>query len=269
MNKTTRILLIVVPLLIMAFAIWQLSNIVAYVLVAFVISMVGEPLVSLLGKLRLGSWHMPRWLCSFVTLVVLWILIFSFFRFFIPLLAQELQFFSDLDMQSVFNNLEEPILKIESIIAEYNLSVREGFTVNGWASETIPKLAGMDKITALISGIAGAIGNIFIAFVVISFTSFFFMKEGHLFENSLVLFFPEEQEQKIRNALISISRFLKRYFIGVSFQITGIIILNSIGLSIVGLEFNTAVTIALISGELNVIPYVGPLIALFVAMVNR
>lgn len=266
MNKTTRILLFIVPIIILAFAIWQLGNIVAFVLMAFVISMIGEPLVSLLGKLHIKSWYFPRWLCSLITLIVIWILLYSFFRFFIPLLAQELQYFASIDIQSVFNNLVEPISKIETLITKYKLSVNEGFTIEGWATETISRLVGIERITDLIMGIAGAIGNIFVAFVVISFTSFFFMKEAHLFENSLVLFFPEDQEKKISNALSSISRFLKRYFIGVTLQITGIIIINSIGLSIVGLNFNTAVTIALISGVLNVMPYIGPFIGILVGL---
>ncbi|MCK5821070.1 MAG: AI-2E family transporter [Bacteroidales bacterium] len=266
MNKTTRILLFVIPLILLGFAIWQLSNIVAFILVAFVISMVGEPMVSLLGKLRIRSWYFPRWLCSLITLILIWILLFVFFRFFIPLLAQELQYFATLDMQSVFNSLDEPISKIEAIISDYKLSVDEGFTIKGWAAETISEQVGVEKITTVIKGIAGAVGNIFVAFVVISFTSFFFMKEAYLFENSLVLFFPEDQEKKISHALSSITRFLKRYFIGVTLQITGIIIINSIGLSIVGLDFNTGVTIALISGILNVIPYIGPLIGIMVGL---
>ncbi|MEA1875297.1 MAG: AI-2E family transporter [Bacteroidota bacterium] len=264
MNKTTRILLFVVPIIILGFAIWQLGNIVAFVLVAFVISMIGGPLVSLLGKIHIRSWHLPRWLGSLITLIVIWILLYTFFRVFIPLLTQELQYFASLDIQSIFNDLDEPISKIEALISKYNLSVDEGFTVEGWATDNISRLVGVDKISALVMGIAGAIGNIFVAFVVISFTSFFFMKEAHLFEDSLVLFFPEDQEQKITNTLNSISRFLKRYFIGVTFQITGIIIINSIGLSIVGLDFNTAVTIALISGVLNVMPYIGPFIGILV-----
>jgi len=266
MNKTTRILLIVLPIIILAVLIWQLGNIVAFILVAFVISMIGEPLVSLLGKLHIKSWYLPRWLGSLITLILIWIILFTFFRFFIPLLAQELHYFASLDMQSVINDLAEPISKIESFISRYKLSVDEGFTVEGWTAETISRLVGVDKITALFMGIVGAIGNIFVAFLVISFTTFFFMKEAHLFENSLLLFFPEDQERKINNALSSISRFLKRYFIGVTLQTSGIIVLNSIGLSVVGLDFNTAVTIGLISGVLNVMPYIGPFIGIMVGL---
>lgn len=266
MNKTTRLILILIPLLLLGLAFWQLTNIMAYIIIAFVISMVGEPLVSLLGRIRIRNWQFPIWFRSLVTLILIWTLLFAFFRTFIPLLTQELQYFSDLDINSVFSSLQEPISRIEHLVNRYDLSVEDNFTFEDWATETISGIIGIDRITELIRSIAGAIGNIFVAFVVISFTAFFFMKEARLFENGVVLFFPEEQEKKIKNAIHSISRFLKRYFIGVSFQITGIIVINTVGLSIVGLEFSTAVTIAFISGIINVIPYIGPLIGLGVGL---
>jgi len=49
-----------------------------------------------------------------------------------------------------------------------------------------------------------------------------------------------------------------RYFIGIGGQITSIMILITIGMSIVGIDFRLAMTIALIIGLLNVIPYLGP-----------
>ncbi|MBT7091733.1 MAG: AI-2E family transporter, partial [Bacteroidetes bacterium] len=225
-----------------------------------------QPLVDVMQKIRIRKWHFPRWLCSLFTLLIIWVLIIFFFRFFIPLLAKEFQYFSSLDIQSVLENLREPIAELEHFVDEFKLTGDEEFTVEAWATETITSVMGLERITSFARGVAGTVGNIFVAFVVISFTSFFFMKEARLFENSLILFFPEEQEQKIRNALSSISRFLKRYFIGVSLQVTGIILLNAVGLSIVGLDFSTAVTIALVSGVLNVIPYVGPLIGLLIGL---
>lgn len=266
MNKTTRFILITIPILILAFAFWKLGNIMAYVLVAFVLSMVGEPLVSLIGKIHVRSWHVPRWIASLITLIVIWLLLFFFFRTFIPLLAQELQFFANLDINSAFTNLQEPISKLEGLVNEYNLAMGEEFTFETWATETITGIIGVDRITGLVEGLAGMIGNLFVAFVVISFTTFFFMKEARLFESGVVLFFPEDQEEKIKKAIHSITRFLKRYFIGVTFQVTGIIFLNAVGLSIVGLDFSTALTIALLSGVLNVIPYIGPLIGLMIGL---
>jgi len=267
MTKATRIILFIVGFLILVFAIWKLYTLVAYILIAFVISMMGQPLVNQLHRISIKNWVFPRWASSLVTLVFIWCLIILFFWFFVPLLANEFQYFSNLDLQSIFDGLHEPIQKIEELVEKFDLYGDEAFTVQGWATETITSLVGVDQITAFVRGIASALGNIFVAFVVISFTSFFFMKEAHLFEDSLVLIFPESQDSKVRKALHAISRFLKRYFIGISLQVTGIIILNTSGLSIVGLEFSHAVTIGLVSGVLNVIPYIGPLIGLFIGLV--
>lgn len=266
MNKTTRIILVLIPLVVLGFAFWQLTNVMAYIIIAFVLSMIGEPLVSVMGKIKIRNWQIPIWIRSLITVIFIWVLIFTFFRTFIPLLTQELQYFANLEISSVFDSLQEPISKVEDLVNQYNLSVDDDFTFEAWATETITDIIGIERITEIVKNIAGAIGNIFVAFVVISFTTFFFMKEARLFENGVVLFFPEEQENKIKNAIHSISRFLKRYFIGVSLQITGIIVLNTVGLSIVGLDFSTAVTIAFISGVINVIPYVGPLIGLGVGL---
>jgi len=80
------------------------------------------------------------------------------------------------------------------------------------------------------------------------------------------MFFPEDKESSIRHAINSISELLKRYFIGVLLQSTSVMILIAIGLVIIGIQFNHAVTIALIAAVLNVIPYVGPFIGSLMAV---
>ena len=262
MNKTARYFVVGLSLLIAGLVIWRFSSIFVYIIVSFVISMVGTPLVDLFQKFHIRKFHLPRWLCSLFTLLLIWALIFSFFRIFIPLLGNEFQYFSNIDVNSVMASLNEPIKSFEEFVGQFNLLGDETQTVDGWAVETFTSAISLQKISEMFSGLVGALGNIFIAFIAISFVSFFFMKEAKLFENIVVAFFPEDKEDNARNAINTISRLLKRYFIGVSLQITGIITLNTVGLSIVGLEFNHAVTIALISGILNVVPYIGPLIGL-------
>jgi len=262
MNKTARYFVVGLSVLVAALVIWRFSNIFVYIILSFVISMVGTPLVDLFQKFHIGKFHLPRAVCSMFTLLLIWALIFSFFRIFIPLLGNEFQYFSNIDINSVMDSLDEPLKKFEEFVGQFNLLGDETQTVEGWATETFTSTISLQKISEMFSGLLGALGNVFIAFIAISFVSFFFMKEAKLFENIVVAFFPEDKEDNARNAINTISRLLKRYFIGVTLQITGIITLNTVGLSIVGLEFNHAVTIALISGILNVVPYIGPLIGL-------
>ena len=267
MDKITRYIVIAVILVIVGLIIVKFSNIFIYIILAFVISMMGTPLVDLLQRIRISKFHLPRWLCSFVTLLVIWTLIFSFFRIFIPLVGNEMQYLSKIEVTTVTESLDEPIEKLQGLVDNFHLLGDESQDIKELATETFSSVISVQKITDMFSGILGAIGSLFIAFIAISFISFFFMKEAKLFENIVVAFFPEDKEDNARRAINTISRLLKRYFIGVTIQITGIIILNTAGLSIVGLEFNHAITIALISGVLNVVPYLGPLIALFFGLI--
>ncbi len=267
MNKTTRYIIVAFTLILAGLVIWRFSSIFVYIIVAFVISMIGTPLVNLLEKIHIRKYRLPRWLSSLFTLFFLWMLMFVFFRIFAPLLANELQYFSNVDVQTVMSSLDEPFSQLEEFVARYNLLGEETQTIEGWATETFTSVISVEKVTDLFSNLVGTVGNIFIAFMAISFISFFFMKEAQLFENAVVAFFPEDKETNVGNAISTISRLLKRYFIGIFLQITGIILLNTAGLSIVGLEFNHAVTIALFSGIFNVVPYVGPLIGLFLGLI--
>ena len=60
MDKTTRYIVVAVTLVIAGLIIWKFSNIFVYIILAFVISMVGTPLVDLLQKLHIKKFHLPR-----------------------------------------------------------------------------------------------------------------------------------------------------------------------------------------------------------------
>ena len=68
-------------------------------------------------------------------------------------------------------------------------------------------------------------------------------------------------------ALYSVKRLLTRYFIGIMIQSTCIMFLVTIGMTIVGIDFQQALVMGLILGMLNVIPYVGPWLGLFIAII--
>lgn len=74
---------------------------------------------------------------------------------------------------------------------------------------------------------------------------------------------PSRFEEQARNALDSIQKLLVRYFVGLLLEVLGVMALNTIGLTIVGLGFSNAVVIGLVTGVLNVIPYIGPMIGVF------
>jgi predicted PurR-regulated permease PerM len=115
--------------------------------------------------------------------------------------------------------------------------------------------------------ILGTLGNIIIAIFSISFITFFFLKDQHLFFESILMWVPDKYTDNVTRALNSIKSLLTRYFIGVVIQCTCIMILIDIGMTIIGIDFQQALVMGLILGILNVIPYVGPWLGLFIAII--
>jgi predicted PurR-regulated permease PerM len=89
------------------------------------------------------------------------------------------------------------------------------------------------------------------------FISFFLLKDGQIMDQIIASLSPEKYLSKVNTIVLETKDLLSRYFIGVLAQITVIILVISIGLSILGVQ--NALLIGVIAGVFNIIPYVGPL----------
>lgn len=79
-----------------------------------------------------------------------------------------------------------------------------------------------------------------------------------MFREGILLIVPTELEEKVSHILDSIAYLLRRYFTGIILEVFMVMLLDTIGLNLIGLDFNHAVMIGLICGTFNVIPYLGP-----------
>ena len=79
-----------------------------------------------------------------------------------------------------------------------------------------------------------------------------------MFPNFILLLVPKKYEEETRHILSKSNHLLSRYFLGLLCELTSVITLLSIGLSILGIE--NAIIIGFLGGILNIVPYLGPLI---------
>ncbi len=114
------------------------------------------------------------------------------------------------------------------------------------------------QISQIFSTLIGFMGNLLIAIMSILFIAFFFLKEQGLFLDALQAIVPSKYEKEVIHALDDSSRLLRRYFVGVSIQVTTITVFVSIVLTIFGVK--NALLIAFFAALINVIPYIGPVI---------
>jgi predicted PurR-regulated permease PerM len=223
-----------------------------------VLSLIGKPIVDFLLKFRIRHFRLPRWFCALTALILLWVAFYSFFRIFIPVIVNEADNLSGIKVQTLINTLDPVITRIESFFNELRIGNIDPLSLSETIAEKVATLLNISTISNLFSSIASILGNIFIAVFAISFITFFFLKDENMFTDAVLLLVPEKHTRAFRRALDSVKHLLMRYFVGILAQITGIITLVTLGLTIVGVGFRHSLVIGLLAGFLNVIPYLGP-----------
>jgi predicted PurR-regulated permease PerM len=255
----TRNILLVAGGLFVLFLVWYFSTIVTYILISGVLAFIGRPLVRRLVKIKYKKFRIPNSLAAFVTLILLMSLVIIFFLFIIPLLMNELETLSKVNFSAVIGSLEEPLARLSRAFGgePVTLKNRSFFDV---LNENLGHKIDLSKISNLFGFIAGIIGQLFVGFFSISFITYFFLKEESLFRDGIMMIVPTNLEEKVGHIIDSITYLLRRYFIGLILEIIMVGLLDTIGLNLVGFEFNHAVVIGIFCALFNVIPYLGPFI---------
>lgn len=252
-----RNILLIAGGIFLIFLIWYFSAIVTYILISVVLSFIGRPLVRWLSNLHYKNIRIPKGIAAFITLIAIWVVFISFFRFIIPLLVNELETLSEIDLEAFLNSIEEPLSKLMRLSGNEPLLV-EDKTFYDILVEQLTTKINLSKLPDIFAFVAGTIGELFIGFFSVSFITFFFLKEKSMVKEGILLLVPTNMEEKVSHILESISYLLRRYFIGIILEVFMVMLLDTVGLKLVGLDFNHAIIIGFFCGLFNVIPYLGP-----------
>jgi predicted PurR-regulated permease PerM len=235
-------------------------------MISAVLALVGKPIVEFLSKIRIKQRGLPRWLCASAALGSIMFILYLFFSFFVPLIVSRTQALANVDVNEIVNLLTVPMIQLENFIQ--STFPESNFSFNTLLLNEIKSIIDSSVILEYFGSITNFIASMAIAIFAISFITFFFMKEENLFIDGVVILFPAQYESGIRHAWNNSTKLLMRYFIGVFFDMICVMAVLTIGLKFVaGLDFSTAILLGFISGILNVIPYVGPLIAALISIV--
>lgn len=227
----------------------------------------GRPLVDLFCRIRIKKWVFPRSLSALLTLGIIWGIIIIFFVIFVPLVTRQIDYFSTIDSEKIVQIVAEPLNKIENLFRVVNKDISKSLSIDDYIVGKVAGVLNINMVQNFIGYLIGILGNVIIAIFSITFITFFFLKDQQLFFESILMWVPDKYVDNVTRALFSIKKLLTRYFIGIVIQSTCVMILVTIGMTIVGIDFQQALVMGLILGILNVIPYAGPWIGLFIAII--
>src|SRR5699024_1464915 len=123
----------------------------------------------------------------------------------------------------------------------------------------------LSQLPATLSNIIGIITNIFSAMLIIPFATFFFIKDGSRIRRSLLQWIPNKYFEISLCLIDKIEDRLSTYFQSVLLESLFVAIASWLALSIAGL--NNALTVGIVIGIANTIPYFGPIIGYFLSII--
>ena len=258
MKISSRTLALLASLLIMASLVYFFTDIVAYVCIAWVLSMIGQPLMYFFQKhLKFWKFRAGPNLSAMLTLFSFFLAIFLFILLFVPPIVESINNLAGVDYGQIASALDEPLQHLQASLAKYGLH-RSEVPLDQQLQSTFTDWFEPATIGKYFGELLAAAGDIVIGFVSVLFITFFFLKEQGLFVSFVTAIMPPQFEKKVQSAISDTATMLSRYFRGLLLQMLSVATFVTLALSILGVK--NALLIGVFAALLNVIPYIGPII---------
>jgi len=259
MKPNVRNILIIFFICILALSVWNFSHIIWHMLIAVVLSLIGHPLVNAVEKLRFFNRRLPRAVAAALTLLVIWSVIIGMLSLLVPMIVREAKLFSNIDVEQLADYFADEFNQVKEHVNFLKKNSDPEFSFETYLQSKLETYVDITYITNLANSVTSALGDIFVAFFSISFMTFFFLKDDRLWANIILTLTPDKHVAKMKNIMKVIKKLLVRYFVGLVLDVSIVMSLNTLWLTIIGLTFGQALVIGFITGLLNVVPYIGPL----------
>ena len=237
---------------------WYFRSVLIYIIIAFVVSLMGQPLMHLLRKIRIRGKSAPDGLLAVVSIILILLAAALFVTQFIPVVSGMIRETSSLHISDLpYNGLIE---QLNTWLIGLFPNLDRDFDILAVLMGRLQSAASFSNVSWVIESVASMVARIGVGLFSVVFISFFFIKDQKLFGKIICALVPEKVEASVESMISDITHLLSRYFIGLSVEVLGVILVDFLGLWLIArIDANYAIGIAFIAGVLNVIPYVGPL----------
>jgi len=237
---------------------WYFSSISLYVVVSLILAALLRPMTNRINEVHIMGQHIPRGIAILASYVVVVSFVFLLGLLFFPLINRQVILLSDLDLDSIYLQLEIPLEKLERFLMKYQLiENKKGILLEQLRLSVQEALKKFD-IGGFISDAIAVTSNVFIGTMAIAFITFFLLLENGLLRRNLLNLIPNAYFELSVATFTKVEKLLSNYLFGLLLQVLAIFLLAASGLTLAGVEY--ALTIALFAAIANLIPYAGPIL---------
>jgi len=260
MNFLNRNIFWIIGLTVLAGVVYYFSDIVAYILIAWVLSMLGRPILVFYRKhLSVGRFRLGPSGAAGLTILTFYALLTGVLFIFVPTIVAQARNLSTIDYQAIgeklrpmFFNLDVQMHQVGLLSPGESLAMKTQEALSAWFKPTL--------VGDFLGEFLGLAGNVVVTFASVTFILFFFLQDSRLFTDIMHAVVPDKAEQKVQIAVNESSIVLTRYFRGLLIQLAVFSFATTVILWMLGVK--NALLIGAFGGIFNVIPYIGPILGM-------
>lgn len=260
-DKLAKYILIAAGIGIICALLWFFRSVLAYILIAVVVSLIAKPMMGGLQKISIRGKKAPNWLLAALSLTLVTGTILALITLVVPLVSGIVKDVSVANLEATVKSIATPLADLNVFLRENFPRLGSDFRLEIAIGQEVQKLLNVSAFSSIIGSAASIITNVAVGIFSVMFIAFFFIKDNGLFTQIVCALVPDKHEETTEKALDDIEHLLSRYFIGVIVEVLGVALINFIGLWLIArLGIQAALGIAFMTGIFNVIPYIGPLL---------
>jgi predicted PurR-regulated permease PerM len=245
-----RAIVILVFTFLLLYFIFEIQTVIIYLIISLILTLIGNPIARFLRtKLRFSNTLAAVFVLAFFVIIIA-----GFIMMFVPLIIAQSENISVLKTSEIEENIRTLVNQTNAYLTSYHIDtdnlLKEANITSKIDFNFIPNF--LNSILELVSSFGVGLGSTL-------FITFFFLKDKKMFVAGIRKILPDSHEERILHSLNKINDLLSCYFIGLLLQLFIVFVLYWIVLLIFGIE--NGFIIAFLCAILNIIPYIGPLIA--------
>lgn len=256
LEKVVKFIVGLAGLLLISLLLYNYGTLVGYALIAIILSYILDPIVN---KMQAGG--LQRTLAITVTLSTLILLIVWVSTNIIPIIANQMV---ELASQLNIKNIQSIASQIENRLTQEFTFLPDGFLRDN-ITAIFEELFSIGQLPAALSNIIDIFTNLFYAFLVIPFATFFFLKDGSKIRRDILQLVPNKYFETTLSLIDKIETRLGVYFRSVLLQSILVAFSSWLALTLVGLS--NALSVGIAVGLANTIPYFGPVIGYILSII--
>lgn len=237
-----------IAVLVLLYLVWQVADVLLLVYVSALFAVVLAPAINIIRRLRIGKWQPNR----AVAVAILIILVLGVATLLVALIVPPIIS----DAAEFAHNFPEKITALQDKIR--HIPFFENFNLSGVQASIAAMLGGA---VGLFRGVAGGIFGVFSAIIL---TVYFILDGKRAFEWGLSMV-PAHHRDRLERTMHRGESRMRHWLVGQSVLMLILGSLSCIAFALLHLKYFVA--LALLAGLLNIIPIVGPVVAVTLASI--